>query len=132
MIWSLLDHPRTTLWFVANLVTGICYLHLPLAMQSWFQRIESGGFRVIAYMFQVFIVSCGLHHLIMLRHFAHHPTDWPQVTVDLSMALASVVTSLVVIRYRRNLRQAFRALFRQVEKSLQGEADRVRADPHTD
>lgn len=85
-------------------------------MQGWFRSVQTGGFRVLGYLFQTFILTCGLHHLVMLRFMQTHPVDIWQLLADGATAIAAIVTSIVIVRYRSNIRLAFRTMFGHIEE----------------
>ena len=104
-----------TTWFIANLLTGIAYFHIPYELVQWSKGVKSKGLHYVGYLFTAFIVGCGTHHLVMLRHVYHHPVDVLQVSTDVFMATASVITSLTLIKLRPALVKLWPHIVEEVE-----------------
>lgn len=118
-------------WFVANLVIGLCYLHIPCEMWAWRARLRLLGAEGVSIMFEAFIVCCGLHHLVMLRMVGAHPVDDLQLFVDGATAVVSLLVAMTLVRLRHNIRALISFFVRCVERRGDVEAFLSReAPPH--
>lgn len=109
---AFLLEPWVLAWFMANLVTGICLLHIPIEMRSWTREVppKGTGFRALSTMFQVLIAGAGLHHLAMLAMIWGHPIVKPIVVADVALSVLAVVVSVTLYTARSMLRSAFHAM----------------------
>jgi cobalamin biosynthesis protein CobD/CbiB len=104
------------IWFLANLLTGLSYLHIPYECWHWIKRRKIAGLEIIVAMFMAFIVSCGLHHLVMLRGWAVHHVDALQLVTDSVMAIVSVTVAFALRNMRHKIRQVI-ALISELARS---------------
>lgn len=112
------DHMLTApdyVWFVANLVIGLTYLHIPVELTFWKKGVTLRGVSGIIRLFLAFILGCGLHHLVMLRMVGAHPVDALQLFVDVSLAVISLAASVALYYNRSAMQSVFRALARLLE-----------------
>lgn len=99
------------LWFIANLITGLAYLHIPCEIYQWLRGRDLRGLQYVGGLFLAFILSCGMHHLLMLRFVHHHPMDFWQVANDSVMAAVSSFTSYVLWKNRARITALMRKVF---------------------
>ena len=85
-------------WATANIGTGIAYLAIPWEIWHWYRSTKDPALGFVALLFVLFIVSCGLHHLVM--PFTHGHVVWLNLATDIPMALVSVFAHLTLYRNR--------------------------------
>ena len=80
------------LYAVPNLATAIAYFYIGSGIKSSRQMRQT---EVENYLFKLFILLCGLHHL---SHpvFMYYDIFWPMISVDVLMAYISVLAAIKV------------------------------------
>ena len=101
-------------WFLANLITGMGYLWVSYEIHTWTCDLPPSGigFRILARMFEIFIVASGIHHLVVCTLIWYHPTPLYMVITDMVVAVSSLVTALSLNRARGLLKAAFQTMLR--------------------
>lgn len=126
-LFHLLSMPSVAAWFVFNLLIGLAYLHIPVELWGWARGKGIAGMHGVVGLFVVFIIACGLHHLVMLRSFGHHPVDGWQLLVDGLTMAASITTSAVLWQMRRQIHSAM-SFFRTCHQRRHEVEDFLRKD----
>ena len=89
------------IWAAANIATGVAYMLIPWEIWHWYRKTRDQALGFIALLFALFIVSCGMHHLVM--PFTHGHVFWLNLTTDIPMALISVFAHLTLYRHRAQI-----------------------------
>lgn len=99
-------------WMLANLITGIDYLIIPLCLIYWNRgQMDVSGLKPISWLFAVFIVSCGIHHIQMAPLVLLHPVSGVSVVINLIMVIVSTVAASVLVAESRKIRSTLRFLY---------------------
>ena len=93
------------IWAAANLLTGLAYVLIPYEIWHWYKETKDEALGFVALIFALFIVSCGLHHLVM--PFTHGHVAWVNLATDIPMALISVFAHLTLYRHRTQITRWF-------------------------
>jgi hypothetical protein len=101
-------------WFLSNLITGLAYLWVCFEIGTWTADLPNygTGFRVLSRLFQWFIGSCGVHHLVMGTLVWQYPTPFYMVATDMFVAVTALITAVALRNARRRLRLAFHTMLR--------------------
>ncbi len=91
-------------WFVANLVAGVCFIHITYELFQWCRGLGINGTVGLVAIVLSFIVTCGPHHLAMLRFLGHHPVDALQLTFDLATMATALTASVALSANRRQIK----------------------------
>ena len=85
-------------WAGSNLITGLAYLLIPREIWKWYAAVPDENMGFLALLFGTFILSCGLHHLVM--PFTPGHVEWLNLATDVPMAIISVGAYLTLYRSR--------------------------------
>jgi signal transduction histidine kinase len=80
---------------VSNLLIGIAYYSIPLALVTLVRKRQDLMHRYVFVLFAIFIFSCGTTHLVKLWTI-WQPVYWLQGWVDAATAAASVITAIIL------------------------------------
>lgn len=78
------------LYGVPNVVTAIAYIYIGLGLKKGDKREQSA---VEKFLFQSFILLCGLHHLTH-PFFMYFDIFWPMIGIDFAMTYISVLAAI--------------------------------------
>ncbi|MEK6744722.1 MAG: ATP-binding protein [Nitrospirota bacterium] len=90
-------HPRLVmLHVVSDILTGIAYISIPLAMGYFLFKRRDLPFPYIFWIFALFIFSCGLTHL-SAAYTVYVPSYWEEGFLKAFTALISIVAAVMLI-----------------------------------
>jgi serine phosphatase RsbU (regulator of sigma subunit)/anti-sigma regulatory factor (Ser/Thr protein kinase) len=104
MIQSFMPHGTCFLWnfnvlalhVTSDAVIALAYFSIPAGLIWFARRRPDLPFRALFWMFGIFIVSCGLTH-VMSIWVIWHPDYWLEGIVKAVTAVASITTAIVLI-----------------------------------